>query len=55
MVEHNRNEHGVPIFRLVALAGTGQGGGLASAEQDKTLRDKDTLLLELQHRVCRMI
>lgn len=45
------NEHGVPIFRLVALAGTGQSGGLADAEQDKSLRDKDTLLLELQHRV----
>lgn len=45
------NEEGVPIFRLVALAGTGQGGRSDNAQHDQLLRDKDALLLELQHRV----
>lgn len=45
------SDEGVPMFRLVALATTGQSGRLASEHHDKSLRDKDVLLLELQHRV----
>ncbi len=45
------NEEGVPIFRLVALAGTGQAVRSDQAQHEQLLRDKDALLLELQHRV----
>lgn len=45
------SDDGVPLFRLVALAGTGQRAGPDEEERDRLLRDKDTLLLELQHRV----
>ncbi len=45
------NEAGVPLFRLVALAGTGQAARADSAHHTQLLRDKDALLLELQHRV----
>ncbi|MBC7522491.1 MAG: histidine kinase [Sandarakinorhabdus sp.] len=45
------SDEGVPMFRLVALATTGQSSRLASEQHDKLLRDKDVLLLELQHRV----
>lgn len=45
------NDEGVPIFRLVAIAGTGQAGRSDKAEQAQLLRNKDALLLELQHRV----
>jgi PAS domain S-box-containing protein len=44
------DDSGKPIFRLVALAGTGQGLR-DSAQHAQLLRDKDALLLELQHRV----
>lgn len=45
------NEEGVPIFRLVALAGTGQPSRSTQAQHAQVLHDKDALLLELQHRV----
>ncbi len=45
------SDDGVPIFRLVALATTGQRHRLASEQHDQLLRDKDVLLRELQHRV----
>lgn len=45
------DDEGAPIFRLVALAGTGQAGRSANGQHDQLLRDKDALLLELQHRV----
>lgn len=45
------DDDGVPIFRLVALAKA--GGHLTGNDKAyrQTMRDKDTLLLELQHRV----
>lgn len=45
------NEDGAPIFRLVALAGCGQSTRSADMQHAQLLRDKDGLLLELQHRV----
>ena len=45
------NEDGVPIFRLVALAGVGPGDAAEMDERERELQQKDTLLLELQHRV----
>src|SRR5207342_1295943 len=45
------NDEGVPMFRLVALASTGQRSPDAGALHDQLLRDKDVLLRELQHRV----
>jgi len=45
------SDEGVPMFRLVALASTGQRSPDAGALHDQLLRDKDVLLRELQHRV----
>jgi PAS domain S-box-containing protein len=45
------NEDGVPMFRLVALASTGPRSPDAGELHDELLREKDTLLRELQHRV----
>lgn len=45
------NEDGVPLFRLVALATTGQRIRVAGEQDAQLLRDKDVLLRELQHRV----
>jgi two-component sensor histidine kinase len=45
------SDEGVPMFRLVALARAGQRGRGAGEQQEQLLRDKDVLLLELQHRV----
>jgi PAS domain S-box-containing protein len=45
------SDEGVPMFRLVALARTGQRGERDGGQQEKLLRDKDVLLRELQHRV----
>ena len=45
------NDDGVPIFRLVALAGTGPGDEAELDERQRVLQEKDTRLLELQHRV----
>jgi len=45
------SDDGIPLFRLVALATTGQRSRLASEQHDRLLRDKDVLLRELQHRV----
>lgn len=42
---------GTPIFRLVALAGTGQANRSDAEQNAQLLRNKDALLLELQHRV----
>ncbi len=42
---------GAPIFRLVALAGTGQANRPDEEQNAQLLRNKDALLLELQHRV----
>jgi len=45
------NDEGVPIFRLVALAGCSDARRSETEERDLLLRNKDALLLELQHRV----
>lgn len=45
------SDEGVPMFRLVALASTGQRSGGAGEQHDQLLREKDVLLRELQHRV----
>lgn len=45
------DDNGTPIFRLVALAGTGQAGRSDDDQHTQLLRSKDALLLELQHRV----
>ena len=45
------SDDGVPMFRLVALASTGQRSRDAGQQHDQLLRDKDVLLRELQHRV----
>jgi two-component sensor histidine kinase len=45
------SDEGVPMFRLVALARTGQRRREAGEHHDELLREKDFLLRELQHRV----
>ena len=45
------NDEGVPMFRLVALASTGQRRRVTGEQHDQLLQDKDVLLRELQHRV----
>lgn len=45
------DDHGKPIFRLVALAPTGERARGDDEAFRQSLRDKDALLLELQHRV----
>ena len=45
------SDEGVPMFRLVALASTGQRRHDPGEQHDQLLRDKDVLLRELQHRV----
>ena len=45
------SDHGVPLFRLVALAMTGQPTRVAGEQDQQLLRDKDVQLRELQHRV----
>jgi len=45
------SDDGEPMFRLVALAKTGQGNRVAEEQDAQLLRDKDALLRELQHRV----
>ncbi|MEJ7933234.1 histidine kinase dimerization/phosphoacceptor domain -containing protein [Sphingobium sp. AN558] len=45
------DDSGEPSFRLVALARTGQGLRNDEEMVRQSLRDKDTLLFELQHRV----
>ena len=45
------DDHGKPIFRLVALAPTGARARGDDEAFRQSLRDKDALLLELQHRV----
>ena len=45
------SDEGVPLFRLVALAITGQRTRVAGEQDKQLLRDKDVLLRELQHRV----
>ena len=45
------SDEGIPMFRLVALARTGQDEVNAGEQHDQLLRNKDVLLRELQHRV----
>ncbi|WP_235889323.1 sensor histidine kinase [Glacieibacterium frigidum] len=45
------NDEGTPIYRLVALAGSGAETRSADERHAQQLRSKDELLLELQHRV----
>lgn len=45
------SDDGIPLFRLVALAKTGQRIRIAGEQHKQLLRDKDVLLRELQHRV----
>jgi two-component sensor histidine kinase len=44
-------EDGAPLFRLVAIAETGSREESQLAELEQRIREKDTLLRELQHRV----
>lgn len=46
-----QDDDGRPIFRLVALADISQRSDLEKAAFEQRVRDKDTLLRELQHRV----
>lgn len=45
------SDDGVPLFRLVALALTGQRTRVVGEQDKQLLRDKDVQLRELQHRV----
>jgi len=45
------NEMGTPAFRLAALVEVGAHGQVDREEFERKLRDKDTRLLEIQHRV----
>jgi len=45
------DDEGVPAFRLVALIGRPSGDETAREEFEQRIREKDTLLRELQHRV----
>jgi two-component sensor histidine kinase len=45
------SDDGAPLYRLVALAPTGQRKRIAGEQEKQLLRDKDLLLRELQHRV----
>jgi two-component sensor histidine kinase len=46
-----RDDDGAPVFRLVALSETRQRGDQGQLQLEQLLREKDTLLRELQHRV----
>lgn len=46
-----QDDTGVPVFRLVALAAVGNRDPSDTSDLRKRLQEKDTLLLELQHRV----
>ncbi|TPG16456.1 PAS domain-containing protein [Sphingomonas koreensis] len=45
------SDDGEPLFRLVALARTGQRNRRPGEQDEQLLRDKDVVLRELQHRV----
>lgn len=45
------SDNGEPLFRLVALAKTGQGTRAPGERDEQLLRDSDVQLRELQHRV----
>lgn len=45
------SDDGVPAFRLVALLDVGEQEEAQREEYEQQIREKDTLLLELQHRV----
>ncbi len=45
------SDDGVPAFRLVALIARRSQSDLEREELEQRIRDKDTLLRELQHRV----
>ena len=46
-----QDDDGNDIFRLVALASVGEAAAADNSDDARELRDKDVLLLELQHRV----
>jgi PAS domain S-box-containing protein len=46
-----RDDDGAPVFRLVALSETRQGRDQGQLQLEQLIREKDTLLRELQHRV----
>lgn len=46
-----RDDDGVPVFRLVALSQARQRGEPGQLQLEQLIREKDTLLRELQHRV----
>lgn len=45
------DDDGTPVFRLIALADAEKRGDANAEELEQRVRDKDTLLRELQHRV----
>ena len=46
-----RDDEGAPVFRLVALSEARQRGDQSHLQLEQMVREKDTLLRELQHRV----
>lgn len=46
-----QDDGGEPVFRLVALAEAGRRSDIDESELEAAVREKDTLLRELQHRV----
>lgn len=46
-----RDDDGVPVFRLVALSEARERGNEGQVQLEQLVREKDTLLRELQHRV----
>ena len=46
-----RDDQGVPVFRLVALSEARKRGEPGQPQLEQLIREKDTLLRELQHRV----
>jgi two-component sensor histidine kinase len=46
-----RDDSGLPVFRLVALSEARKGGDDGAGQLERLIREKDTLLRELQHRV----
>ena len=46
-----RDDDGVPVFRLVALSEARRSGESGQLQLEQLVREKDTLLRELQHRV----
>ncbi|MDB5456580.1 MAG: histidine kinase [Caulobacter sp.] len=47
-----QDDDGAPVFRMLALVGAARGRDVDHDAYEQRIRDKDVLLLELQHRVA---